>query len=110
METTKSLTVNIDGAYESGIVLANMELTLQNLVKIDPVDTGSTQIGLPITSDCKVSTVIRVRPGDNLVLAGLVTSRDTNDRQRIPLPFGLELPGYANDQMENNELVILVKP
>ena len=111
MET--GLTVNVSGAYEGGVVVANLELTLQNLVDFDRVQSGGangTTIQLPITTDRKVSTVIRVRPGDNLVMAGLVSSSDSNKREGIPLPFGERVPTYGDDTLQNSELVILVKP
>lgn len=104
------LTIEISGAYEGGVVLANLDLTLQNLVRIENIQSGGTQIQLPVTSDRKVSTLIRVRPGDNLVLAGLVSSRDDNKREGIPLPFDSRVPTYSDDTLQNSELVILVKP
>ena len=65
---------------------------------------------MPETADEKINTVIRVRPGDNLVLAGLVSSSDTSNRQGIPLGNMGRIPGYSNDELENRELVVVVKP
>ncbi|MDD3288227.1 MAG: hypothetical protein PHX43_04385 [Alphaproteobacteria bacterium] len=105
------LIVDVNGSFESGVIIANLEITMQNLIKMEKVDSGNgTEIQLPVTSDRKVSTMIRVRPGDNLVLAGMVSSRDTNDREGIPMPFGGRLPTMGSDKLENSELVILVKP
>jgi hypothetical protein len=104
------LTININGAYEGGVVLANLDLALTNLVSLHPTQSGGQTIDLPETNDQKVMTTIRVRPGDNLVMAGLVTSRDSNTRQGLPLPGDMRLPGYGDDQFQNHELVIIVKP
>jgi len=107
------LTINVNGAYEGGVVVANLELTLQNLLGFDTVQTGGTNgttIQLPRTTDRKVSTIIRVRPGDNLVMAGLVSSRDENKREGVPLPFGQRAPTFGDDTLQNSELVVLVKP
>ena len=107
------LTINVNGAYEGGVVVASLDLTLQNLLGFDSVQTGGTNgttIQLPRTTDRKVNTVIRVRPGDNLVLAGLVSSRDDNKREGIPLPFDQRVPTFGDDNLQNSELVILVKP
>ncbi len=103
------LTVNISGTYEGGVVFANLDLDLINLVSANAAP-GGNGVQTPITSNRKVSTIIRVRPGDNLVMAGLVTSNDTNNREGIPLPFDGRLPTYGNDKLENNELVVMVKP
>lgn len=105
------LKVSVGGTLESGVISAVLDLELQDVISLNPttMENGTT-VDLPETSERKVSTSLRVRPGDNLVLAGLVTSRDTNDRDGIPLPFGASIPTFAHDEMKNTELVILVKP
>ncbi|MDD3182832.1 MAG: hypothetical protein PHD48_08540 [Alphaproteobacteria bacterium] len=104
------LTVTINGVYESGIISAVMDLSMQDVISLNETTTESgVTIDLPETSERKVTTSMRVRPGDNLVLAGLVTSRDTNDRSGIPF-WGYHLNSYTSDKLKNSELVILVKP
>jgi len=107
----KGLTVTIGGAFESGVVSAVMEIEMQDVVSLNPttMDNGTT-VDLPETSERKVSTSMRVRPGDNLVLAGLVTSRDENDRDAVPLFFDKSVSTFAHDLLKNTEIVILVKP
>ncbi len=104
------LRITVNGAYESGVVLANLELELTNLVSLNPTASGGGTIDLPSTTDQKINTVIRVRPGDNLVMAGLVTSKDEKTRQGIPLGEEGRVPTYGDEQFENHELVIVVKP
>ncbi len=105
------LTVMVGGAFESGVISAVMEIGMEDVVSLNPTTMESGVIvDLPETSERKVSTSLRVRPGDNLVLAGLVSSRDANDREGVPLPFGKKLSTYAKDQIKNSEIVILVKP
>lgn len=106
------LKVMISGNYESGVISAVMDLELQDVISLNPTPMeNGTIVDLPETSERKVTTSLRVRPGDNLVLAGLVSSRDTNDRDGVPLPFGLgALNTFGRDQLKNSELVILVKP
>ncbi len=104
------LTVLINGYYENGVIFAALDLELQDIISLNPTTSQGVTINLPETSERKVSTTLRVRPGDNLVLAGLVTSRDNNKREGIPMPFGGRIPTHANDEFKNTELVILVKP
>lgn len=105
------LTVTIGGAFESGVISAVMQLDMEDVVSLNETDMeDGTKIDLPETTERKVSTSMRVRPGDNLVLAGLVSSRDQNDREGVPLPFGLRLTAYKHDKLKNSEMVILVKP
>ncbi len=107
---TTGLSINVAGNYENGIVFANLNLQLTNLVSLNPTNSGGGTIDLPQTSDEKITTVIRVRPGDNLVMAGLVTSSDTNSRQGIPLGEDSRIPQYGDDTLQNHELVVVVKP
>lgn len=104
------LTVEVGGSYENGIINANMEISTQDIVNLNPTVTSGVTIDLPETAERKVASSIRVRPGDNLVMAGLVTSRDESDREGIPLPFGFKIPTSDTNSYKNTELVILVKP
>lgn len=105
------LLVDVAGSYENGIILANLNLSLTNLVQLQQFNAGGgTIIQLPQTTDREISTAIRVRPGDNLVMAGMVTSADTNNSQGLPLPDDSQASLYGDTQRTNNELVIVVKP
>jgi hypothetical protein len=99
----------VDGNYENGVVFANLKVSLKSVVGLNPTTTGGQTINLPETADEKIETLIRVRPGDNLVMAGLVSSKDTNKSEGLPL-FGGHIPMFGDDQLENRELVIMVKP
>jgi hypothetical protein len=103
------LSVAVNGNFESGVISAMLEMTMQDVVSLNATTVDNLTIDLPETSERKVSSTLRVRPGDNLVLAGLVSSRDTNTREGIPL-FGKRLNTYGDDTLKNSELVILVKP
>ena len=110
---TTGLAVNVNGAYENGVVLANLNIQISSLVgnNLNPQSAGNgTTIDLPQTTDERINNIIRVRPGDNLVMAGLVTSADSKSRQGIPLPGDNSLPQYGDDQKDNHELVVVVKP
>lgn len=104
------LSIGVSGAYEAGVVFANFNLNITNLQGLNPTQSGGETIDLPTTTNRAVSTIIRVRPGDNLVMAGMVSSSDTNSRQGIPLPADARIPMYGDDQFQNTELVIMVKP
>jgi general secretion pathway protein D len=104
------LTIAVAGSYENGIVFANLDLSLKNLVSLNPTNSGGGTIDLPQTTDEKMTTVLRVRPGDSLVLAGLVTSNDTATGQGLPLGSDDSVPFYGDNQRQNHELVMVVKP
>ncbi|QQR69155.1 MAG: hypothetical protein IPI58_00220 [Alphaproteobacteria bacterium] len=104
------LTIKANGSYEGGVVFASLNLNLTNLVALREIRNGETTLQLPETSDRKISTVLRVRPGDNLVLAGITSSRDESGRDGLMAPVLGVLPFHANNIIQNNEMVILVRP
>jgi Flp pilus assembly secretin CpaC len=104
------LTIDVAGAYENGVVFANLDVSLKNLVSLNPTSSGGGTIDLPQTTDEKMNTVLRVRPGDSLVLAGLVTSADNNQAQGLPIGDDSSVPLYGDVSRNNHELVMIVKP
>jgi len=104
------LSISVAGSYENGVVFANIDLSLKNLVGLNPTESGSGTIDLPETTDEKMNTVLRVRPGDSLVLAGLVTSNSSGTTQGMPMFGDSFLPFFGNDERSNRELVVIVKP
>lgn len=104
------LNIAMAGTYENGVVFANLDMALTGISGLNPTTSNGVTIDLPSTTDEKINTVIRVRPGDNLVMAGLVTSKDNNTRQGIPLGSDFSLDTYGDNTLQNHELVVVVKP
>lgn len=104
------LTIGIAGSYENGVVFANLDLALTGVTSLNPTTNNGITIDLPVTTDEKINTVIRVRPGDNLVLAGLVTSKDNNTHQGLPIGENSTIGTYGDNTLENRELVVVIKP
>lgn len=104
------LVINVSGNYESNLVFANLDIKLTTLIALNPTTTSGYIIDLPQTTVEKMTTVLRVRPGDSLVLAGLVSSSDNANGQGLPLGEDATLPFYGDKQANNRELVMIVKP
>lgn len=104
------LRINVNGSYESGVIFSTLSIAITDLIRIESVNTGTTTLQLPETSNRDFSTVLRMRPGDNVVLAGMTSSRDDLARDRLNLPVLDGLPLRKNDQTQNRELVVLLKP
>lgn len=122
--TTSVSTDSVDSGFELSIasswdkatVYANIDLTLTNVIDIinftfsDSGDDGTdTTIQLPQTSERELTTNIRVRPGDSILIAGLVTEND-NFSSRGPGGMKPILPDSRTSNVENLELVILLRP
>lgn len=64
---------------------------------------------MPQTSERQLSTQIRVRPGDSVLIAGLVRENDNYDTRGLGLMKPI-IPDSRTVVTENLELVILLRP
>jgi len=109
-------TLTIGSTWDKSTVYANVSVALDNVIDIedftfsDGGDEGtSTTIQLPQTSERELNTQIRVRPGDSVLIAGLVREIDNFD-SRGPGFMEPIFPDSRTAEADNLELVILLKP
>lgn len=107
-------TLGIASSWDKSTVYANIEINLSNVDDIEDFtfDTsggGSTIIQLPKTTERELKTQIRVRPGDSVLIAGLVRERDNFD-ERGPGFMKPIFPDTRTAEVDNLELVIMLRP
>lgn len=115
-------TLTIGSSWDKSTVYANVEIELTDVKQIDdfafsdtpdpddPDATGTqTRIQLPQTSERQLSTQLRMRPGDSMLIAGLVRENDNFD-ERGPGFMEPIIPDSRTAQSQNLELVILLRP
>ena len=109
-------TLTIGSSWDKSTVYANVNVNLTNVDQIEDFtfsDGGAggtdTIIQLPQTTERELTTQIRVRPGDSVLIAGLVRERDNFD-SRGPGFMKPIVPDSRTVQTDNLELVILLRP
>jgi hypothetical protein len=109
-------TLTIGSSWDKATVYANVAIELTDVKEIENFafadtgdDGGQTQIQLPQTSERQLSTQIRVRPGDSVLIAGLVRENDNFNKRGLGLMEPI-IPDSRTAQTENLELVILLRP
>lgn len=115
-------TLTIGSSWDKSTVYANVEIELTDVKQIDdfafsdtpdpddPDAVGTqTRIQLPQTSERQLSTQLRMRPGDSMLIAGLVRENDNFD-ERGPGFMEPIIPDSRTAQSQNLELVILLRP
>lgn len=108
-------TLTIGSSWDKSTVYSNVNVNLANVVQIDDFafDTdgggGQTTIQLPQTTERELTTQIRVRPGDSVLIAGLVRETDNFDT-RGPGFMEPIIPDSRTATSNNLELVILLRP
>ena len=102
--------LEIESSWDNSTVYANIDLSLDEFIRFDPFDAGGGDtLQLPRTSERELTTQIRARPGDSILIAGLVRERDQYDVTGPGFDTPI-IPTGRSGVMANNELVILMRP
>ena len=107
-------TLSISSVWDNATVYGTIDIELQENQGITNFTTGEgtdaeTTVQLPTTIERELSTQIRIRPGDSLLIAGLVRETDQFDRSGPGFDEPL-FPTARATQVGNTELVFLLKP
>lgn len=102
-------TLTISSNWDNATVYGAIEINLEEFRGFQDFDADGTILQLPETTERELTTQIRIRPGDSLLIAGLVRESDQ---------FGSSGPGFnaplfptsRNVLTGNTELVFLLKP
>lgn len=103
-------TLKIGSSWDNGTVYGNVNINLQQLLEFQDFPAGNdSTLRLPKTAERELKTQVRVRPGDSVLIAGLVRERQQYDKKGIGLntPF---LPFSRTGTQSNTELVFLLRP
>tara|TARA_B100000282_G_scaffold283938_1_gene248036 strand:+ start:2765 stop:4264 length:1500 start_codon:yes stop_codon:yes gene_type:complete len=102
-------TLTISSAWDNATIYGNIEIELQEFQGFDDFEADGTTLRLPQTTERELSTQIRIRPGDSLIIAGLVRENDQFSKSGpgFNQPF---FPTSRSSSVSNTELVFLLKP
>ncbi len=96
------------------IILNLVPVTSELEEPIEYRQVGLGQVGLPIVNVREMSTTVRVKNEEMLVIGGLISSIDESDGTFVPgtsnIPFFKYLFGYEQKLARKRELIILLKP
>ncbi len=107
-------TITINSAWDNATVYAAIEIALTDVSEIEDFDFstgngGATTVQLPKTTEREVNTQVRIRPGDSLLIAGLVREND-NFSSSGPGLMAPTIPTSREVTTSNLELVFLLRP
>jgi len=109
-EVDTGFTLNIASSWDQSTVYAAIELEIDEFLGFETFDAGSDDtLQLPRTSERELTTQVRSRPGDSILIAGLVRERDEYDVAGLGAGSPV-IPTGRTGQTDNTELVILLRP
>ena len=102
-------TLTIASNWDNATVYADIAIDLDEFRGFQDFDADGTVLQLPQTTERELTTQVRIRPGDSLLIAGLVRENDEFDKSGAGFdsPF---LPTSRGVAVSNTELVFLLKP
>lgn len=114
VETAKvlsGLNIGIFGDVHDGTVYTNVTMSLTDLLRFNSFQALGTELNLPQTANRELSTIVRARAGDMVLLAGMNNSRDTNDISGLPgSNNSISVLTKSAKDVTRTELVIVLKP
>jgi len=102
-------TLTISSNWDNATVYGTIEISLEEFRGFKNFDADGTMLQLPETTERELSTQVRIRPGDSLLIAGLVRENDEFDSDGV----GFDSPFFPTSRTvatSNTELVFLLKP
>lgn len=107
-----ALTANI--LDDNEIILNLVPVTSELVEPIEYRQLGLGEVGLPIINVREMSTTVKVKNGEMLVIGGLISSATEDNGSFIPgtknIPFFKYLFGYEEKTSKKRELIILLRP
>ena len=103
-------TFDIESNWDNATVYGNIDILLQEVRSIETFsDNPDAIVQLPETTERELSTQVRIRPGDSLLIAGLVRETDNFSKSGPGIQEPL-FPSERTAQTQNVELVFLLRP
>jgi len=102
-------TLTIASNWDNATIYGNIEIALQEFQGFQNFDADGTVLQLPRTTERELTTQVRIRPGDSLLIAGLVRESDEYDSAGPGFAKPI-IPTTRNTAVNNTELVFLLKP
>lgn len=109
-----ALTATVLGENEIVMNLVPITSQLQEPIAYKDIGNLGATVGLPIVNVREMSTTVRVKDGEMLVIGGLIDDVDKTEGSFAPLlgdiPYLRYLFGFEEKLHEKKELIILLKP
>ena len=104
LKTGVDLLINAD--YDGGTVWTDLQLLINDLTRMNAVAAVGVSFNLPDTHDRSLSSFVRARPGDVLILGGIQQDTLRNDVSGAPGPGESMLPTSRTKTTGRSELVV----
>lgn len=99
--------IDIEGAYNAGVISTSFEIAVSELIAFEEFDTGDVTLRLPRTAERDITAHLEARPGDVMVLGGIIREREDVDATEVT---GTGVTTQRGKEAQKTETIILVRP
>lgn len=99
--------IEVTGAHNAGVISTRFKVDVSELLAFEEFDTGEVQLRLPKTSQRVLEANIEARPGDVMILGGIIRDRQELASSKIP---GVGATLGRSSSATKTETIILVRP
>mgnify|MGYP000167998319 CR=1 FL=1 len=99
--------IAVEGAHTRGVVSTEFDVSLTNLIEFQQFDTGDVTLRLPRVSERNVTAHLEARPGDVMIIGGIITDRQDKDQANLG---ATDVPTSRSTSSNKTETIILVRP
>lgn len=99
--------INVTGAHNKGVISTDFSIKVSELLAFEEYDTGSVRLRLPKTAERELKAHLEARPGDVMVLGGIIRDTETKERQEV---LGTKIAPQRSKSANRTETIILVRP
>jgi hypothetical protein len=104
------LSMSVESAWDQSTVYGTIDILINELLSLDKFNPDvNTTIQLPKTTSRGLQTQVRVRPGDAILIGGLVTQKDNYSASGPGFTKPI-FPTARETTANNTELVFLLRP
>ncbi len=99
---------------DNGEIILRINPSVSDFKNPDDATSSTVRTIAPDTSEKKLSTVVKVKNGNTIILGGLITNKEIQDKSKVPLLGDIPLLGNAfkhtNDTKTVQELIFVITP
>ena len=106
-EIDTGVNIGVKGAHNAGVISSDLDIRLRDLIEFRNFETGEINLQLPRTSERNFTTQIEARPGDVMIIGGIIRDRQDKSQRNVA---ATSTPSSRTAQSVKTETIILVRP
>jgi type II secretory pathway component GspD/PulD (secretin) len=101
------LRIDVSGSHNAGVISTDLTIDLTDLIEFREFETEQATLQLPRTSERNIDTQLEARPGDVMILGGIIRDRQEKGQRNLG---ATDVPTGRIAESTKTETLVLVRP